>query len=31
MSETDLKLTWLEIYGIIASKGTASRKARKML
>jgi hypothetical protein len=28
MSEADVILAWIEIYGLIASKGTASRKAR---
>jgi hypothetical protein len=31
MSETDVTLAWRELYGLIASKGAASRKARRML
>jgi hypothetical protein len=31
MSEADVTLAWREICGLIASKGTASRKARRML
>jgi hypothetical protein len=27
MSQADVTLAWREIYGLIASKGTASRKA----
>jgi hypothetical protein len=31
MSEADVTLAWIEIYGLIASKGPASRKTRRML
>jgi hypothetical protein len=31
MSEADVTLSWAEIQGFIASKATASRKARRML
>jgi hypothetical protein len=31
MSQADVTLAWREIYGLIASKGTASKKARRML
>jgi hypothetical protein len=31
MSEANVTLAWREIYDLIASKGTASRKARRML
>jgi hypothetical protein len=31
MSEADVTLAWIEIHGLIASKGTARRKARRML
>jgi hypothetical protein len=31
MSEANMTLAWIEIYGLITSKGTVSRKARRML
>jgi hypothetical protein len=31
MSEADVTVAWIEIYGLIASKGIASRKARMIL
>jgi hypothetical protein len=31
VSEADVTLAWIEIYGLIATKATASRKARRML
>jgi hypothetical protein len=31
MFETDVTLVWIEISGLIASEGTASRKTRRML
>jgi hypothetical protein len=31
MSEADVTLVWREIYGLIASEGIASRKARSVL
>jgi hypothetical protein len=31
MSEADVTLAWIEIYGLIASKWTTSRTARRVL
>jgi hypothetical protein len=31
MSKADVTFAWIKLYGIIASKATVSRKARRML